>query len=525
MDSNTAFVMRLAVIVSLGGFLFGYDAAVISGAIGFVVTEFGLDDWQTGFVVAAPSLSGMIAIGAGPISDLIGRRKILIIIASLYVISAVLSAIAPSYQALYAARFIGGLAFASLALAPIYISEIAPAELRGRLVSINQLNIVVGFSAAYFSNNFFQKVTGSDADWVQTLLIDEHTWRWMLGAEILPALAFFVLLFTVPESPRWLMIKGRIEEARSVISRIVPEHQLQSQIETIKASISAEQETFFSRVSRVFSSKWRYALTIGLVVAVAQQITGINAIYFYAPTIFEQSGVGTDAAFTQAVWIGITNIVFTLLAMLMIDRLGRKPLLVAGLLGVFISMGICSYGFSQAQYGFSEQSVAALSEDIDKAALEGLAGETFRDDVALKTALKERLGDAAFQVHQGELLQAGVSLNSQLILIGILGFVASFAFSLGPVMWVLLPEIYPNSLRGVAMAVVGVCNSGISYGVQVVFPWELSTFGASVTFLVYSLFALFFLVLVMRLLPETKGKSLEQLERELARKTTAAVAA
>lgn len=515
MQANIALVVRLAIIVSLGGFLFGYDAAVISGAIGFVAVEFSLTDWQTGFVVAAPTLGGMIALSAGPVSDYLGRKRVLLIIAFLYVLSAITSAFAPNYHVLVIARFIGGLAFASLALAPIYISEIAPSKYRGRMVSINQFNIVIGFSAAYFTNDFFQKISNSNADWIEALAINEHAWRWMLGAETLPAFAYFCLLFLVPESPRWLVIKGRIEEARDVIARLVPVEQVSTQLEEIRNTASESLEPVWERFKQCLHPGMRFALTIGIIIGIAQQITGINAIYFYAPTIFEQSGVGTDAAFTQAIWIGLTNIVFTILAMVLIDKLGRKPLMVAGLTGVFVSMTLCAYGFHKATYEITEASVPSLSQLVDETQLQPLIGQKFSNDVQFKNALKNALEQQQYLANEAALIQAGIHINPVIVLLGILGFVASFAASLGPVMWVLLSEIFPNRLRGVAMSIVGFFNAAVSYGVQVIFPWELSTIGAVWTFLIYGLFAIISLGLVMWLLPETKGKSLEQLEEEL----------
>ncbi|MCG8606054.1 MFS transporter [bacterium] len=499
----------------MGGFLFGFDASVISGVISFVVPEFGLNDWQQGLVVSAPTLAAVFAaLAVGPLSDYLGRKKMLLVISFLYVISAVLSAVAPGFMFLVIARAIGGLAFGSLVLAPMYIAEISPAKSRGLMVSVNQLNIMVGFSAAYFANYFLLKASGSGAGWVVTLGIDQYAWRWMLGLEALPAITYFLLLFTIPESPRWLIVKKRIDEAKLILARLVPSERLEAELKTIQGSVLGAAKQAKSAFSELFSSRLRMALLVAIIVGVAQQITGINAVYFYAPSIFEQSGVGTDAAFAQAVWIGIINLVFTVIAMVLIDKLGRKPLLVIGLSGVPVSMSLSAYGFNQATYRLTEGSVMALSDKMDKSKLDGIIGKAFDNDVAFKNALKDSLGELEMKAHEVSLIQAAIDMNPTIVLVGILGFVASFAVSLGPVMWVLFSEIFPNRIRGLAISTVGFINGLVSFIVQFLFPWELSNFGTASTFFIYGLFALVGLVLVSWLLPETKGKSLEQIEQD-----------
>lgn len=518
MPNKTLTVFRYATIVALGGFIFGFDATVISGVVGFATREFGLDEWQQGMVVSAPTLAATLAaLTVGPLADALGRKRILQLLAALYTLSAVFSALAPSFWGLVIARFIGGYAFGTLLLAPIYIAEISPSRLRGAMVSVNQLNIVIGFSAAYFANFYILELSQTAYGWVADLGIDAHTWRWMLGAEALPAFAYLVLLSWVPESPRWLMVQQRSDEARGVLGRLATPDQLEGAMREMQENIDEAAARARSKLAEVFRPEMRFALGLGLIVAVTQQITGVNAVYFYAPMIFEQSGVGTNAAFAQAIWVGITNVVFTLLAMALIDRLGRKPLLVAGLAGVMLSMSLAAWGFQQASYRLSEGKAAELAEVLAAPALTSLAGVEYADDLAFKEALKETLGDQVARDHQAALIQAAIEVEATLILFGILGFVASFAVSLGPVMWVLLSEIFPNHIRGLAMSVVTFFNSGVSFGVQFLFPWELSTIGSASTFLVYGVFAAVGLVLVAWLLPETKGRSLEELEHELIR--------
>lgn len=518
MGSKTWTVFRYAATVALGGFIFGFDASVISGVVSFVTREFGLDAWQQGMVVSAPTLAATIAaLTVGPLADAVGRKRILQLLAALYTVSAVFSALAPSFWGLVIARFIGGYAFGTLLLAPIYIAEISPSRLRGAMVSVNQLNIVIGFSAAYFANFYILELSQTGAAWVASLGIDAHAWRWMLGIEALPAFGYLVLLTWVPESPRWLMVQQREDEAREVLGKLATPDQLEGAVREMRENIDEAKARHRSKLAEVFRPEMRFALGLGLIVAVAQQITGVNAVYFYAPTIFEQSGVGTNAAFAQAIWVGITNVVFTLVAMALIDRLGRKPLLVAGLAGVMVSMGLSAYGFHQATYRLTLEKAAELAEAIEAPALTSLAGIEYPDDLAYKRALRETLGEQAARDHEAALIQAAIEANAVLILSGILGFVASFAVSLGPVMWVLLSEIFPNHIRGLAMSVVTVFNSGVSFGVQFFFPWELATLGSAGTFLLYGAFAAVGLVLVAWLLPETKGRTLEELEHELIR--------
>ncbi len=456
------------------------------------------------------------ALIAGPLSDKIGRKRTLVIIAFLYTLSAVASALANSFETLSIARFIGGLAFGSLMVAPVYIAEISPSHLRGRLVSINQLNIVVGLSAAYFANSYIQSLSLQDSAWVSDWGISAAPWRWMLGIEALPALIWFIALLPLPETPRWLVLKGREKEGRSILERLHPSNTVDAEMSEISCTLQGSEGTLWTRFRSLFSNRIRFAIFLGIIVGIAQQITGVNAIYFYAPTIFEQSGVGTNAAFTQAIWVGIINVVFTLVSMACIDRFGRRPLLLLGLTGVFISMVLTSWGFSQATYHLTAEAIANL-EVLQTADLSQLIGQTYYSDLEFKAALVEAIGQETLSQNESVLIQSAITINAKLVLIGILGFVASFAISLGPVMWVLLSELFPNRVRGIAISFIGLINSAVSYSVQLVFPKELNTLGTATTFLIYGLFAVVFFVLVSKYLPETKGKTLEALEKELAR--------
>lgn len=509
---NNNYNIVIAAIVSLGGFLFGFDAAIISGVVGYVESLFTLNDVQTGWVVSSPSFAAMFAmLVAGAMSNVIGRKSMLLIVAFLYAVSALLSAYAGSYELLYIARMLGGVAFgAALILAPMYIAEISNAENRGKLVSVQQLNIVLGFSVAYFTGYYLNQA-GQNG----TGIIDEgNAWRWMLGVEAIPAVLYFFALFFVPRSPRWLLLKGRTAEAKEVLTKLHGPEQADKEIGEIQQAISAKGSEKV-KLSELFNPALRFVLLIGLVVGILQQVTGINAVFFYATSIFEQTGVGTNAAFAQAVVVGIINVVFTILVMFLIDRMGRRPLLLIGIAGVAISLLVTAYGFHQATYELSTEEIASF-EDIDNAQLSTIANTTYQNDVEFKTAVKAAIGEQAFKTHETDIIQAAANINPYLILFGILGFVASFAFSLGPVMWVLLSELFPNRIRAIAIGGIGFINSFSSWVVQQIFPWELSTLGNAMTFFIYAMLALIGFFLFLKILPETKGKSLEELESELA---------
>ena len=520
MKTANSYTVTVAVIVALGGFLMGFDASVISGVVGFIETEFSLSRIELGWSVASLTLTATLAMMvAGPISDRVGRRPVLMAAAALFAVSAVYSALAPDFVALVIARMIGGFGVgAALIIAPMYIAEIAPPKVRGRMVSFNQLNIVLGISVAFFSNYLILRLGRSGAEWAETLHLGEWAWRWMLGVEGLPALLYFLALLFVPESPRWLAMHGRRDEALRVFEKVGDSASAAANLAEVERSLADAAGAEAASVRQLFRPAMRLVLTIGISVAILQQITGINSVFFYAPMIFEQSGVGTDASFLQAVLVGIVNLVFTVAAMSLIDRLGRRPLLGIGLSGIAICMFLLSYGFGSANYSISSDDVAALPANIDSASLEPLIDEEFGSDVEFRKAVSAAIGAEAYRQHESQLVKAAVELNTSLILFAILGFVASFAISLGPVMWVLFSELFPNQLRGLAISFAGLINSAVSFGVQLLFPWELENLGSSMTFMIYGGFALAGLVLVLRILPETKGRSLEELEDALVRK-------
>ena len=509
MTKKTLFI---AFVVSLGGFLFGFDAGIISGVMSYAGPQFDLNDAQTGWVVSSPSFAAMIAmLVAGRLSDRIGRKKILIVVAFLYALFAITSAYAVSYEALYLSRMVGGLAFgAALILAPTYIAEISTAENRGKLVSIQQLNIVLGFFAAFLSNYYFNQYNVSGSE----VLSDENVWRWMLGVEFFPAIFYFGLLFFVPKSPRWLYNKNRADQAKNVLERIHGSEQADIEIHSIEKNIEESEVSNEVSIRELIAPALRFIMIVGITLGILQQVTGINAIYFYATSIFKQTGIGTDAAFSSGVLLSFTTVVFTLLAMYLIDRMGRRPLLIVGMSGIAVSLLLCAYSFSQATYELSASEINSF-ENIDTYKLAQFQDIIYDNDVSFKNDIKAAIGNQVYALNEGTILEAAINMNATLVLIGILGFIACFAFSLGPVMWVMLSEIFPNRFRGLAIGVIGFINSFSSWLIQQIFPWEISNLGSALTFFIYGLIATVGVLLFIKILPETKGKSLEEIELEL----------
>ena len=516
------YTIFISLVVALGGFLLGFDSAVISGATPFYRGTFGLDSGSMliGFSVSSLILGAIVGnIIAGRLADRFGRRNILKLTAVLFTLSAIITALSFDIAVFLFARILGGFGVGmAILVAPMYIAEIAPKKMRGRLVTFNQLNIVLGISIAYFSNYYFQ----------QTIADPDLKWRVMLGVEAVPALLYLALLFLVPRSPRWLMQKGKDEEALGVLAKINGEDKSHIVYKEIETSLHEEINKDKARWSDVFSRKMKTVLIIGFGIAFFQQITGINAIFYYAPMIFEMAGGGTDAAFLQAAILGVTNVVMTVAAMLLIDKFGRKPLLYIGAAGICISMLIVSFSFMNAKYTIDERSMKNLLIEIEEmevddfhqhniSSLSELQGEAFESEVAFFSLVREKVGQDTYNNFKEIILKHSISIHSIWVLIGLLMFVASFAISLGPVMWALLSEIFPNKLRGLAISIMGFWNSIVSFSVATVFPVQLEYLGSSATYLIYAIFGLLTLVFVWRFVPETKGKSLEELEEQLVK--------
>lgn len=445
-------IVRIASTVALGGFLVGFDAAVISGAVPFVRDYFGLGgstgSLKLGWAVSCLGWGAMAGnLAAGRLSDRFGRRSVLLLTAVLFLASSLTAALSTRFTVFVAARICGGLGVgAAILTAPVYIAEIAPAHSRGSLVSLNQLMIVIGISMAFFSNYFL-------------LSLGADSWRWMLGVQAVPAALYFLLLTLVPESPRWLLSKGREESARIALAAVHGLAAAHRELQIIQANLGKKLRHFSLR--ELFTGRLKRVMIFGLGIAFFQQATGINAIFYYLPTIFAASGGGLSTSFAQSVLVGLVNVGMTFVAIWFIDRLGRKPLLSIGLTGMTLSLLTISWAFFSAH--------AVLGPDSPAS-------------------------------------------HENLVLIALIGYVASFAISLGPVMWVLLSEIFPNEERAAAISVVGFWNSLVSASVTLLFPTELATWGPAGTFLAYGLVAAAGLLFILILAPETKGKTLEELE-------------
>jgi len=449
-------LIRIASTVALGGFLVGFDATVISGAVPFIRDYFDLGgpsgSLKLGWAVSCLGWGAMAGnLAAGPLSDRLGRRSVLLITAVLFLASSLTAALATRFPVFVAARICGGLAVgAAILTAPVYIAEIAPARSRGSLVSLNQLMIVIGISVSFFSNYFL-------------LSMGANSWRWMLGVQAVPAALYFALLIFVPESPRWLLSKGRDAAARAALGVVHGLTGAAQELEVIQATLSEKSRHFGIR--ELFAGRLKRVLIFGLGIAFFQQATGINAIFYYLPTIFAQAGGELSTSFAQSVLVGLVNVGMTFVAIWLIDRLGRKPLLVIGLVGATLSLLTISWAFHA----------------------------------------------------QGSLGVDSHVSHANVVLIAIITYVASFAISLGPVMWVMLSEIFPNEERAAAISVVGFWNSLVSASVTLIFPTELATWGPAGTFLGYGLLAAAGLLFVVMLAPETKGKTLEELAEILTR--------
>lgn len=437
------YVILIVLVAALGGLLFGYDTAVVSGAIGFMEAKFNLDPIMKGWA-ASSALVGCIigAIGAGVLSDRFGRRKVLILCAILFFVSAAWAGLAGSLTSFVIARILGGIGVGAASMvSPLYIAEISPAKIRGRLVSVNQFAIISGMVVVYFVNAII--ANQGDEAWNINM-----GWRWMFGSGVLPAAVFFVLLFLVPESPRWLTEKNREQEAFGVLTRVGGAKHAASELAEIKQVIAQESAS----LRQLFKPGIRIALLIGVGLAILQQITGINVVLYYAPEIFKSAGLSSTSAISDTVIVGAVNLLFTIVAIAVVDKLGRKPLLAIASAGMGLSLFVLGWAF----------------------------------------------------VHQ--------QFEGSLVLICVLAYVASFAVAMGPVVWVVISEIFPTKIRGRAMSVATVCLWVSCYLVSQFFPYMLEAMKGKV-FWVYSGICAVSLVFVLAFVPETKGKSLEQIEK------------
>jgi SP family arabinose:H+ symporter-like MFS transporter len=510
-NNRTFNALKYMFIIVIGGFVFGVDAGIISGTVKFIRAEFMLSDLEVGTVVSAPALGAVIALlFSSKLVDYLGRKKMMILIALFYLVSAISSTFAPNYATLVLARMLGGMAFCSLSITSMYVGETAPSKLRGKLVSMNQVMIGVGFFIAYLIN-YILILQVSDNSF---FFSQENVWRTMLGSEIPAVLVWIGLLTLIPESPRWLMIKGKNREAQKVIELMNPADEVESVISEIQENITKTDcnTPLKQQFKTLFSRKMKLVLIIGVGLAVVQSFSGMGAISYYAPTIFEQVGLGEKNAFLQTALLGFISIIFSLIAVGLVDRLGRKFILVIGLLVISACHLTISYGFNNATYSITEENIAKIEKVVDTTPLQASLGTVFHSDIEFKQQLREYYSERDVHLYEGAMIKAFVTINPIMIIIAIFAFKAAFFFSIGPVMWVVFSEITPNAIRSVAIPAFALIASLMAFFVQRFFPWQLATFGASDTFLLYAISSGLGVLLVIFILPETKNKSLEQIE-------------
>jgi len=446
---SIVYVSVVCAVAALGGLLFGYDTGVISGAIGPLVERFGLSPQMEGWAASCALVGCMFgAAFAGAISDRIGRKKVLVISAILFLASAVGTALPRNLVEFIIFRFIGGLGVGAASMtSPMYIAEIAPARIRGRMVSVNQFAIVSGFLVVYFANYFI--ALGRSDEW-----LTQTGWRWMFGSECLPASLLLILVFFVPESPRWLTKQKRNDEALRILTKVDGPQHAAAEMTAIKDAIAHETGS----VMQLLGPGMRIALMIGVVLAVLQQVTGINAVLYYAPEIFKNIGAKTESALLQTVIVGAVNVGFTIVTIWTVDTLGRKPLMLIGATGMGLSLLTVGLAFYFQQQG-------------------------------------------------------------PWVLIAVFVYIACFASSLGPVFWVIASEIFPTKIRGRAMAIATVTIWVSCYLVSQTFPmidknrWLVEKFNHGFSFWLYGVFCVVTVLFVAAFLPETKGKTLEEIEK------------
>jgi sugar porter (SP) family MFS transporter len=435
----SGYAVRVSLIAALGGFLFGFETAVISGAEKTIQALWALSSGWQGFTVASSLIGTVIgSMIAGIPAQKYGRKRVLSAISILYLCSAIGCAFTPYWILFVTFRFIGGVAVgASSVVGPMYISEIAPANIRGRLAGSFQVNIVAGIFIAYLTNFLF-------------VGLGENSWRWMLGIMVVPAGLFAILLRSIPESPRWLVLNNRDEEAKAIFARTGEHDAAQLIREEHELSKLGTKES-------LFNGKFNKPILFAVVLAMFNQLSGINAILYYAPRIFEMAGYTTKEAYLQPVYIGAANLFFTLLAMSVIDRFGRKTLLIIGSVGMIVFLALTANAFNSHVSG------------------------------------------------------------NKAVVFYLIGFIAFFGFSQGAVIWVFISEIFPNSVRSQG----GSLGSFTHWIMAAIISWtfpiivEGSTKGGFYSFIFYSLMMLLNLVFVWRVLPETKGRSLEQIQKDL----------
>ena len=456
---NLGYLVFLSVVAALGGFLFGYDTAVISGTIAQVTEQFGLDALQQGWYVGCALIGSIIGVlFAGILSDKFGRKSTMILSAILFSTSAIGCAVSTDFNQLVIYRIIGGVGIGVVSIiSPLYISEVAVAQYRGRLVSLYQLAVTIGFLGAYLVNYQLLGYSMSNPDvstgWWNLVFVSE-VWRGMLGMETLPAIMFFIIIFFIPESPRWLILKGKEEKATNILERIyTSSKEALFQLTETKSVLSSESK---SEWKLLLQPGIRKAVIIGVCIAVLGQFMGVNAVLYYGPSIFENEGLSVGDSLFYQVLVGLVNTLTTVLALVIIDKVGRKKLVYYGVSGMVISLVLIATYF--------------------------IYGESW-------------------------------GISSIFLLIFFLFYVFCCAVSICAVVFVLLSEMYPTRVRGLAMSIAGFALWIGTYLIGQLTPWMLQNLTPAGTFILFAIMCVPYMLIVWKLVPETTGKSLEEIER------------
>ena len=461
---NLPKVIFLAFVAAIGGFLFGFDSGVINGTVDALQAAFNSDATGTGFNVASVLLGCVVgAFFAGTLADRFGRKPMMLTAGIVFIISAWGSGISESSGEFVIYRLVGGLAVgAASILAPLYISEIAPSKIRGRLATLQQLMIVIGLFMAFMSNYSLVGLSGGAEE---ELWMGFQTWSWMFWAEILPASIFVLVLVFIPESPRYLVASNRSEKAIKVLAGISNVTDATAKVADIQSTVREDSRPKLRDIISKYTGKIHRLVWVGIGIAILQQFTGINVIFYYGATLWQAAGFTEADALLTNVISGSVNIFFTIVAIVLIDKLGRKPLLLVGSIGQAVMLGVLAYFF----------------------------------------------GTAAVDGANNLILEGN---NGTYALIAANAYIAFFAASWGPVMWVMLGEMFPNQYRGAALAVCGIAQWGSNFTITMTFPIMLTYLGLGVSYGVYALFGLVAYFFVKSFVKETKGRTLEDMSRE-----------
>jgi MFS transporter, SP family, sugar:H+ symporter len=461
-QTNLSLVFAIVGVATIGGFLFGYDSGAYNGTADGLEKTYGLSKLALGFVGSSLLIGCAIgAFTAGRLADTLGRRKVMQLAAFMFIFSAIVTGLAGNATIFTIARICSGLAVgAASVLAPAYISEVTPARYRGRLSSVQQVMIIVGLAGAATSNMLIQKAAGSSLD----PIMGYAAWRWMFLAQAAPAVLFLFALMFIPESPRYLVVKGRLDEARAVLARLFGSANADQKVEEIKATLATDHQPKLADLKDPSTGRLRKIVWVGIGLATFQQLVGINAIFYYGIILWKAVGFTETQAFETQVINDTVSIAAVLIAIMLIDKIGRKPLLIFGSAGMAIMLAITTWCFMQGSF----------------------------DPAAGKLTLPDGIGQIAFYA--------------------MISYAAIFNISWGPVMWVMLGEMFPNQIRGSALAFAGFAQWTSNFIISSLFPFALERFGLAIPYSFFAICSFISIFFVMSFVRETKGKELEEME-------------